>query len=44
MVNFTQIGDFAEAWERSWQAGYDYEQMGIPWLTFMSRYITDDNM
>ncbi|NWB88236.1 OprD family porin [Pseudomonas gingeri] len=45
LVNFAQIGDFAEAKERSWQARYDYdfESMGIPGLTFMSRYISGDH-
>jgi hypothetical protein len=45
LVNFAQIGDFAEAKERSWQARYDYDftKIGIPGLTFMSRYISGDN-
>lgn len=45
LVNFAQIGDFAEARERSWQARYDYDfaKVGIPGLTFMSRYISGDN-
>jgi hypothetical protein len=42
LVNFSQIGDFAEARERSWQARYDFdfERLGIQGLTFMSRYIS----
>ncbi|WP_397453636.1 OprD family porin [Pseudomonas sp. NA-150] len=45
LVNFSQIGDFAEAKERSWQARYDFdlERLGIPGLTLMSRYISGDN-
>jgi hypothetical protein len=45
LVNFAQIGDFAEAKERSWQARYDFdfEHLGIPGLTVMSRYISGDN-
>ncbi|WP_407291061.1 OprD family porin [Stutzerimonas zhaodongensis] len=45
LVNFVQIGDFAKADERSWQARYDYNfaAIGIPGLTFMTRYITGDN-
>lgn len=42
LVNFSQIGDFAEAHERSWQARYDlnFDRLGVPGLTFMSRYIS----
>lgn len=42
LVNFAQIGDFAEADERSWQARYDcdFSNVGIPGLTFMNRYIS----
>jgi len=45
LVNFVQIGDFAKEDERSWQARYDYNfaAIGIPGLTFMTRYITGDN-
>ncbi len=45
LVNYVQIRDFARADERSWQARYDYNfaAMGIPGLTFMTRYITGDN-
>ncbi|PAU86750.1 outer membrane porin, OprD family [Pseudomonas sp. WN033] len=44
LVNFVQINDFAEAGERSWQLRYDYDfkQLGIPGLSFMSRYIKGD--
>lgn len=46
LVNFVQIGDFASKDEKSWQARYDYNfaAMGIPGLTFMTRYITGDNI
>lgn len=42
LVNFIQIGDFANADEKSWQARYDYNfaGMGIPGLTFMTRYVS----
>ena len=46
LVNFVQIGDFANIKERSWQARYDYNfaAIGVPGLTFMTRYITGDNV
>lgn len=46
LVNFVQIGDFANIDERSWQARYDYNftALGVPGLTFMSRYISGDNV
>jgi hypothetical protein len=45
LINFVQIGDFAEANEHSWQARYDFDfaKLGVPGLTFMSRYISGDN-
>jgi len=45
LINFVQIGDFAEADEHSWQARYDYDfgRLGIPGLSFMSRYVSGDN-
>lgn len=45
LVNFVQINDFANADERSWQARYDYDfaSLGIPGLSFMTRYIKGDN-
>lgn len=41
LVNFVQINDFANADERSWQARYDYDfgKLGVPGLSFMTRYI-----
>jgi hypothetical protein len=46
LVNFIQIGDFANAREHSWQLRYDYDfaAMGVPGLTFMSRYVSGDNV
>ncbi|KAF0863398.1 OprD family porin [Pseudomonas sp. LD120] len=46
LVNFVQINDFAGADERSWQARYDYDfaKLGIPGLSFMTRYISGDNI
>src|SRR3990167_3304464 len=41
LVNFVQINDFANADQRSWQARYDYDfgKLGVPGLSFMTRYI-----
>ncbi|MDE1163982.1 MAG: OprD family porin [Pseudomonas sp.] len=46
LVNFVQINDFAGAQEHSWQARYDYDfaAIGLPGLSFMSRYISGDNV
>ncbi|MFJ4142402.1 OprD family porin [Pseudomonas sp. NPDC089734] len=46
LVNFVQINDFANIDERSWQVRYDYNfaALGIPGLTFMSRYVSGDNV
>ena len=46
LINFVQINDFAGADERSWQARYDYNfaALGVPGLTFMTRYISGDNV
>ncbi|TMU77690.1 OprD family porin [Pseudomonas fluorescens] len=46
LVNFVQINDFAGAEERSWQARYDFDfaKLGIPGLSFMSRYLSGDNI
>lgn len=46
LVNYVMISaDFASPEERSWQVRYDYDfaAMGIPGLTFMTRYISGDN-
>ncbi|MFZ5956152.1 OprD family porin [Pseudomonas knackmussii] len=46
LVNYVQINDFANKDEKSWQARYDYNfaGLGIPGLTFMTRYIKGDNI
>jgi hypothetical protein len=46
LVNFVQVGDFASKDEKSWQARYDYNfaAIGIPGLTFMSRYINGSDI
>lgn len=45
LANFVQINDFANADERSWQARYDYNfaAIGVPGLTFLTRYISGDH-
>ncbi|MEO4047473.1 OprD family porin [Pseudomonas sp. CAU 1711] len=45
LVNFVQINDFANADERSWQARYDYNfaALGLPGLSFLTRYIKGDD-
>jgi len=44
LINFAQIGDFAEAGERSWYVRYDLDFAGlsVPGLSFMARYIQGD--
>ncbi|MDA7087524.1 OprD family porin [Pseudomonas sp. SA3-5] len=46
LVNYVQIGDFANKDETSWQARYDFNfaGVGIPGLTFMTRYLSGDNV
>lgn len=46
LVNYVQIGDFANADEKSWQARYDFNfaSIGIPGLTFMTRYLSGDSI
>lgn len=46
LFNYVQFGDFANRDERSWQLRYDYDfaAMGIPGLTFMTRYLTGDGI
>ncbi len=46
LVNYVQIGDFANKDEKSWQLRYDYNfaSVGIPGLTFMTRYLRGDNV
>ncbi|CAD5110417.1 OprD family porin [Zestomonas carbonaria] len=46
LVNFVQIGDFANKDEKSWQLRYDYDfaALGVPGLTFMTRYLSGDDI
>ncbi len=46
LVNYVQIGDFAAKDEKSWQLRYDYNfaAIGIPGLTFMTRYLNGDDV
>ena len=46
LLNYVQIGDFANKDEKSWQARYDFNfaSIGIPGLTFMTRYLSGDNI
>ena len=46
LVNYVQIGDFANKDETSWQARYDYNfaAIGIPGLTFMTRYLSGSDV
>ncbi|MNZ26692.1 Porin-like protein NicP precursor [compost metagenome] len=46
LVNYAQVNDFAAAQERSWQLRYDYDfkAVGVPGLTFFTRYINGDHI
>jgi hypothetical protein len=46
LVNYVQIGNFANKDEQSWQGRYDFDfaSVGIPGLTFMTRYLSGDNI
>ncbi len=46
LANIVQYLDFNAKDERSYQARYDYDfaGLGIPGLTFMTRYVTSDNI
>nr|MBO2511992.1 outer membrane porin, OprD family [Gammaproteobacteria bacterium] len=46
LVNFVQIGDFANKDETSWQLRYDYDfaALGLPGLSFMTRYLSGDGI
>lgn len=46
IANSVQYSDFNAKDERSWQARYDYDfaGLGIPGLTFMTRYITSSDI
>ncbi|PVZ20430.1 MULTISPECIES: OprD family porin [unclassified Pseudomonas] len=46
LVNYVMISpDFANPQERSWQARYDYDfaALGVPGLSFMTRYLQGDH-
>lgn len=46
LVNLVQINDFGNEDERSWQARYDFDfaAVGVPGLTFMTRYLSGDGI
>ncbi|WLH54063.1 OprD family porin [Pseudomonas tolaasii] len=46
LVNFIQVLQFSNAGERSWQVRYDFDlaAWGIPGLSFMTRYVTGDQI
>ncbi|MDD0974140.1 OprD family porin [Pseudomonas fontis] len=46
LVNYAQVNDFAAAQERSWQLRYDYDfkALGMPGLSFFTRYINGDHI
>ena len=46
LANSVQISDFEKKDERSWQARYDLDMTayGVPGLSFMTRYVTGDNI
>jgi hypothetical protein len=46
LVNYVQISDFGNKDEKSYQARYDFNfaSIGVPGLTFMTRYLTGDNV
>ncbi|PWU26379.1 outer membrane porin, OprD family [Pseudomonas sp. RW407] len=46
LVNYVQIGDFANKDERSWQLRYDYNfaALGLPGLSLMTRYLRGDDI
>jgi feruloyl esterase len=46
LVNLVQINDFGNQDEHSWQLRYDFDfaALGVPGLTFMTRYLSGDNV
>jgi hypothetical protein len=46
LVNYVQIGDFSNKDEKSYQLRYDFNfaSIGIPGLTFMTRFLSGDNI
>ncbi|MNJ35707.1 Porin-like protein NicP precursor [compost metagenome] len=45
-ANLVTIGTFTNALEQSWQARYDFDfvALGLPGLSFMSRYVSGDDI
>lgn len=46
LANYVQVNDFANAEERSWQLRYDFDlrSVGVPGLSFMTRYVNGDHI
>lgn len=46
VINSIQWGNFSSAQEHSWQLkyAYDFSGLGVPGLTFMTRYVYGDNI
>ncbi|MCO2075320.1 outer membrane porin, OprD family [Pseudomonas aeruginosa] len=46
LVNYVQIGDFANKGEHSWQARYDFTfaSFGLPGLSLMTRYLQGEHI
>lgn len=46
LINLVQINDFGNQDERSWQVRYDFDfvALGVPGLSFMTRYLSGDNV
>ncbi|MDD0976425.1 OprD family porin [Pseudomonas fontis] len=46
LINLVQINDFGNQDEHSWQVRYDYDfaALGVPGLSFMTRYLSGDNV
>ena len=46
LVNYVQIGNFAAKDEKSYQVRYDFDfaSVGVPGLTFMTRFLSGDNI
>ncbi|MGY2260227.1 OprD family porin [Pseudomonas sp. SDO55104_S430] len=46
LFNYVTFGDFANRDERSWQLRYDFDfvVLGVPGLTFMTRYLNGDHI
>ncbi|XVN07583.1 OprD family porin [Pseudomonas corrugata] len=46
LINLVQINDFGNQDEHSWQLRYDFDfaTLGVPGLSFMTRYLSGDNV